>query len=83
MSFLLQPLAERQCHAPTRRRGSGDDAGALTDQSLPHPVKRLQVELLGRLRRNELHRRPLHRLGDCLGIAEVVRTYLAGISLAS
>jgi len=49
-----------------------DDAGALTDQPLPHPVQRLQVELLGGLGRDELHRRALHRLGDCLGIAEVV-----------
>ena len=32
----------------------------------------LQVELIGGLRRHELHRRPLHRLGDCLGITEVV-----------
>src|SRR5664279_976265 len=40
--------------------------------SLPHPVQRLQVELIGGLRRHELHRRPLYRLGDCLGIAEVV-----------
>ena len=29
-----------------------DDAGALTDQSLPHPVQRLQVELLGALGRD-------------------------------
>ena len=49
-----------------------DDAGALTDQPLPHAVERLQVELLGGLGRNELHRRTLHRLGECLGIAEVV-----------
>ena len=32
----------------------------------------LQVELIGGLRRHELHRRPLHRLGDRLRIAEVV-----------
>src|SRR5262245_31116337 len=61
-----------------------DDAGALTDQPLPHPVQRLQVELLGGLRRHELHRRALHRLGDRLGIAEVVllpsrvRTHIFG-----
>ena len=35
-------------------------------------MQRLQVELIGGLRRHELHRRPLHRLGDRLRIAEVV-----------
>src|SRR5580704_6205477 len=49
-----------------------DDAGTLTNQTLPHAVQRLQVELLSGLGRDELHRRPLHRLGDRLGIAEVV-----------
>src|SRR5215471_13146001 len=49
-----------------------DDAGALTDQTLPHAVERLQVELLGGLGRDELHRRALHRLGDRLSVAEVV-----------
>src|SRR6516165_4192930 len=49
-----------------------DDAGALTDQPLTHTVQSLQVELLGGLGCDELHRRALHRLGDCLGIAEVV-----------
>src|SRR5438105_15951440 len=39
---------------------------------LPHPVERLQVELLGALCRDELHRWALHRFGDCLRIAEVV-----------
>src|SRR5262249_1085866 len=43
-----------------------DDAGALTGQTLPHAVERLQVELLGGLGRDELHRRALHRLGDGL-----------------
>jgi len=49
-----------------------DDAGALADQSFAHAMERLQVELIGSLRRYELHRRPLHRLGDRLCIAEVV-----------
>jgi len=34
--------------------------------------QRLQVELIGGLRRHELHRSPLHRLGDRLRVAEVV-----------
>src|SRR5207245_3357398 len=49
-----------------------DDAGALTDQALTHAVERLQIELLGGLSRDELHSRALHRLGDRLGVAEVI-----------
>ena len=49
-----------------------DDAGALADQPLPHPVHCLQVELIRGLGRHELHGRPLHRLGDGLGITEVI-----------
>src|SRR5260221_2695892 len=49
-----------------------EDAGALTAQTLPHGVECLQVELLGRLWRYYLHDRALHRLGDSLGVAEVV-----------
>jgi hypothetical protein len=37
---------------------------------LSHPVHCLQVELIGGLGGDELHRWPLHRLGDRLGIAE-------------
>ena len=49
-----------------------DDAGALADQSLANTMQRLQVELLCRLRRHELHRWALYRLGDRLRVAEVV-----------
>ena len=49
-----------------------DDAGALADQPLPHPVQCLQVELISGLGSDELHRGPLYRLGNRLGIAEVV-----------
>ena len=49
-----------------------DDAGALADQPLAHTVQRLQVELIGGLRRHELHRRPLHRLGNRFCVTEVV-----------
>ena len=48
------------------------DAGALADQPLSHAVQRLQVELIRGLCRHPLHRRPLHRLGDRLRVAEVV-----------
>jgi hypothetical protein len=48
-----------------------DDAGALTDQPLTHAVERLQIELLGGLGRDELHRRALHRL-DRLRVTEVI-----------
>jgi hypothetical protein len=49
-----------------------NDASVLTDQPLTHTVQRLQVELIGGLCCLELHRRPLHRLGDRLRIPEVV-----------
>ena len=49
-----------------------DDAGALADQSLAHAMKRLQVKLIGRLRRNELHRWTLHGLRNRVGIVEVI-----------
>jgi hypothetical protein len=49
-----------------------DDARALADQSLAHPVQRLQIELLGGLRYHELHGRALHRFGDCFGVTKVV-----------
>ena len=44
----------------------------LADQSLTHTMQCLQVELIGSLRRHELHRWRLHRLGDRLRVAEVV-----------
>jgi hypothetical protein len=40
--------------------------------ALAHPVQRLQIELLGSLGRDELHRRPLDRFGDGLRITEAV-----------
>jgi hypothetical protein len=57
-------------HATLQQEGADliDDTRALTHQTLAHAVKRLQVELLGGLGCDELHRRTLHRLG----ITEVV-----------
>ena len=49
-----------------------DDPRALADQSLTHTVHRLQVELIGGFGGDELHRWPLHRLGDRLSITKVV-----------
>ena len=49
-----------------------DDARALADQALAHPVQRLQVQLIGGLRGHEPHRRALDGLGDRLRVAEVV-----------
>jgi hypothetical protein len=66
----VAPVAQRN-RAPAKRR-EFDDAGALTDQSLAHLVERLQVELFGSLGGHEPHRWPLHGLGDCLRITEVV-----------
>ena len=78
MARILGSSAHRKrcpCRTPAVQQEGADlidDAGALADQSLAHPVKRLQVELIGSLRRHELHCRPLHRFGDRLRIAEVV-----------
>jgi hypothetical protein len=49
-----------------------NDAGALTDQPLTHPVQGLQVKLVDSLCGDESHRWALHRLGDRLGIAEII-----------
>jgi hypothetical protein len=48
------------------------DGGALADQPLPHAVQCLQVELIRGLGGHELHGRSMHRLGNGLGIAEVI-----------
>ena len=86
----VQPLAHR--NAALKQEGAYliDNGGALADQPLTHAVQGLQVELIDGLGGNEPHSWALHRLGDGLGITEVVllsllygRTYFAGISRAS
>jgi hypothetical protein len=47
-----------------------NDAGALRDEPLAHPMKSLKVELIGRLGSDELHRRSLHRLRNRLRIVK-------------
>ena len=80
-----RPLAH--CNPALQQKGTDliDDAGALADQPLAHPMQRLQIELVGRLGGDEFHRRALHRLGNRLRVAEIgfLRTYFAGISRAS
>jgi len=49
-----------------------DDSRALADKAGAGAVQREQIALLGRLDRNKVHGRSLHRLGDRLRIAEVV-----------
>ena len=62
------------CRTPLQEEGADliDDTGVLIDRSLPHPVERLQVKLLGGLRRHDLHRGALDYLGDRLRVAEIV-----------
>jgi hypothetical protein len=78
MARILGSSAHRKrcpCRTPAVQQEGADlidDAGALADQSLAHPVQRLEVELIGSLRRHGLRRRPLYRLGDRLRVAEVV-----------
>jgi len=63
-------------HAMLQQEGADLITGTLTDPSFTHAVERLEVNLLGDLRRDELHGRALHRLGDRLGIA--LTLYLVG-----
>src|SRR6516165_6663388 len=68
----MQPLPH--CDAPLQQEGADliDDAGALAHQSLTHPMQGLQIELVGGLGGDELHRRTLHRLRDRFRIAVVI-----------
>ena len=67
-----QPLPHGNAALQQKGTDLVDDAGALADQTRTHAVQRLQVELFGSLRSDELHRRALHGFGDRLGVAEVV-----------
>jgi hypothetical protein len=67
-----QPLPHRDAALQQEGTDLIDNAGALADKSLAHPVERLQVELVGGLGRDELHGRALHRLGNRFRIAIVV-----------
>jgi hypothetical protein len=74
MSSAPEALPLPHCYAALQQEGTDlvDDAGAVADQSLAHPMQRLQVELFGRLGRDELHGWPLYGFGDSLRVAEVV-----------
>ena len=67
-----QPLPHRDAALQHEGADLIDDARALTDKPLAHPMQRLQVELVGRLGCDELHGWALHRLGDRFRIAVVV-----------
>ncbi len=67
-----QTLADRNAALQEEGTDLVDDTGTLAHQALAHAMQRLQVELLGRLGRNELHGRALDGFGDRLGVAEVV-----------
>jgi hypothetical protein len=67
-----QPLPHRDSALQHEGADLIDNARALTDKPLAHLVQRLQVELVGRLGRDELHGWALHRLGDRFRIAIVV-----------
>src|SRR5438874_8493197 len=67
-----QTLSDRNAALQEEGTNLIDDAGALTDQSLAYAMQRLEVELIGGLRRHELHRGTLHGFGDCLRGAEVI-----------
>ena len=68
----MQPLPHRDAALQQECADLIDDAGALADQSLTHPMQRLQIELVGGLGRDKLHRRTLHRFSDRFRIALVI-----------
>ena len=49
-----------------------DHCGPLADKARPHPVQRLQIELLIAFGRNKARRRSLHGLGHSECISEVI-----------
>jgi hypothetical protein len=55
------------CNAALQQEGADliDDAGTLTNQTLPHAVQRLQVELLGGLGRDANNLTPVPDLSVC------------------
>jgi hypothetical protein len=68
----MQSLSHRDAALQQEGADLVDNAGTLTDQSLAHPMQGLEIKLVRRLGRDELHGRALHRLGDRFGIAIVV-----------
>ena len=74
-----EPLSLPHRNAALQQEGADliDDAGALADQPLPHPVQCLQIQLLRGLGRHEPHRRALHGFSNRFGIIEVVLLSLA------
>jgi hypothetical protein len=91
--FLIGFVGERSGKAlgsARKQRKRRAESDALLMGLSAHPMQCLQVKLIGGLGGDELHRRPRHRLGNCLGVTEVIllsleygRTYFAGISRAS
>src|ERR1700750_2521756 len=49
-----------------------DHRGSLADEARPHPMQRLQIQLLVGFGGNEAGRRPLHSLGHGMSISEVI-----------
>jgi hypothetical protein len=91
--LLCRPFGRRYySNTALEKKGADliDDARALANEPT-HSVRCLQVELIGgSLRRHKFHRWSLHRLSDCLRVAEVVLlslrvggTYFASVSRTS
>jgi hypothetical protein len=47
-----------------------DHRGSLADEARPHPMQRLQIQLLVGFGGNEAGRRPLHSLGHGMSISD-------------
>src|SRR5579871_3793931 len=66
-----QPPARSIHQINAARQMASADARTLTDRSLAHTEKNLQIKLPAGFGGNELHGRTLHRLGSRLGVAEL------------
>src|SRR6202051_1561591 len=53
-----------------------DRCSSVADQARPHPVQRLQIQLLGGLGWNKASRWPLHSLGYRMGLSEIILVHL-------
>ena len=72
--LLERAPAALQRQTPLEQKAADlvDQPGAHGHQSVARPMQRLYVQLRRRLDRHKAHLRSLHRLGDCLGVGQVV-----------
>ena len=67
-----RPLADSDAALEQKSPDLVDDTSALRDETFAHAMQRLQIQLLNGFGGDELHRRPLNRLGNSFRVAIVV-----------